>query len=376
MTNRSSQLSRSRRRFYARLAGAGALACLTAVTAAGGVASGAAGRTAGLRPVAGGHFASPVAEAAVNGSVFVVNEAGGGSVTQLKVNPTGAQATVERVLHGPNYGFSTPDAATVDGNDLYVVDRGAANGAGAGAGVSDLSVRTGNHVRVVRGPAYKFSSPDAVVADGAYLLVLNAGGSITEITTLGKLVRVIAGSKYGFDDPVAAVMAKGGLWVVNAKNNSLTEVNPANGNLVNRVATTPTNGLVTPDGITFDGTNLWVANSGNNTLSEFNGVSGKFVANRTNNLGYGMTNPGPMTFGGTYVYVVSPPGSSPMVTGIVPSTAALHFWMCNTNYPFHFTNPQAIIAAGGYLFVANQGSSTVTQMNAISGVLVGSGPIS
>jgi hypothetical protein len=356
---------------WARLTGAGVLACVAGISAAGGVASGAQSRLVSMQAAATGHFVQPVAEAAVNGAIFVVNE-GGGFVTELKLNAS-TQATFVRKLQGGAYGFSTPDAVVADGGNLYVVDRGAANG--TGAAVSEIAASTGGAVRIVRGSTYHFSSPDAIIADGPYLFVLNAGGSITEITTSGKLVRVISGISYRFDDPVAAVLAKGGLWVVNRTNYSLTEVSASNGNLVRRIATTPTNGLSAPDGVTFDGMNLWVANYGNSTLSEFNAVSGTFVANRTNSRGYGLTNPGPMTFGGKFVYVVSPPGSSPMVTGIVPSNGNMWFWMCNTNYNFKFTNPKAIIAAGGYLFVANEGSNTVTQMNAVTGVLVGQGPI-
>lgn len=353
------------RRLYAR---AVLVAAVSAASfAAGGLGSASASAT--VTP----HFAEPVAEAVVGQTVFVVNQGAGGYLSKLTILAA-HQAIFAGLLQSKNYGFSTPDAVVSDGPDLFVVSRGAPGG--AGAGVSEIAATTGAMVRIVHGGNFGFSSPDAIVADGPDLFVVNGGGSISEITTSGTLVRVIRGATYKFAHPVAAVLAKGGLWVVNAAGSSLTEVNAANGRFVSRVATTPQNGLYTPDGITFDGTNLWVANSHNNTLSEFNAVTGSFVANRTNSLGYGLTNPGPMTFGGRYVYVVSPPGSSPMVTGIVPTSAQMHFWMCNTNYNFQFTNPQAIVAAGGYLFVANEGSNTVTQMNAGSGVLVGKGPIS
>ena len=66
-----------------------------------------------------------------------------------------------------------------------------------------------------------------------------------------------------------------------------------------------------------------------------------------------------------------------MITQIVPSNpAGVEWMMCNTNYPFYFSNPQALAVYGTSVWVVNEGGAggpagnSVTQMNADSGVLI------
>jgi hypothetical protein len=44
--------------------------------------------------------------------------------------------------------------------------------------------------------------------------------------------------------------------------------------------------------------------------------------------------------------------------------------MCNTNGPYLFNNPQSAVVAGSNLWVVNEGSSSLTEMDTDSGALI------
>jgi hypothetical protein len=87
--------------------------------------------------------------------------------------------------------------------------------------------------------------------------------------------------------------------------------------------------------------------------------------------------PGPIAYGDGYFFAASPPGSSPMITQLVPSNpASLPWMMCNTNGPYKFSNPQALAVFGTDLWVVNEGGAgspkgnSLTEMNASTGDLI------
>lgn len=79
---------------------------------------------------------------------------------------------------------------------------------------------------------------------------------------------------------------------------------------------------------------------------------------------------GPITYGNGYVFAVSPPGSSPMVSQITPSPASANWMMCNTNGPYLFNNPEALVVAGSDLWVVNEGGNSLTEMDTVTGNLI------
>lgn len=348
---------------------AGLLAvAFTASLAGAGAASGAPAHAPGAVHPASltSSFSQPVGEAAVGSDLYVANWQGN-SVTEVDT----VHRTVIQVISGAAFRFDRPAAIVADGPDLFVASRGGR--------VTAFAAGTGRITKplwAVYGPPYMLMTPSAIVADGPDVFVVDAGGMLTEISTAkGTLVKVISGKVCGFDDPTAAVLAGGDLWVTNEKGNSVTAVQvnvPSPVCVVNLGG--PTYGLSAPAGIAFDKAHVWLADSGSNSVTEIMVSTHKVVQQLTSSQ-YGLTSPAPILFGGKYVYVASPPGGSPMVTAILPSGGVFEWMMCNTNYHFQFDNPQALIVVGPNIWVANEGGNSLTELNALSGILVGSGPI-
>ncbi len=329
------------------------------------------------------------------GGVLAVSTLGAGAAAGAARGPARA---------ADSYGFSWPDALAADGGDLWVAN-------GAGNSVTELDIATHLWVRTISAPLDHFNKPTAILADGSHLFVASRAGTVTELdASNGSLVRTLsakadhltgaaamafAGSnlfvvastgwvtelnaitgklvsttdKYGLDDPTALVVVEGELWITNEGSNSVTEINISKGK-VTRTVKGPTFQLLQPAGIAFDGVHLWVSDSANNSLTEVN-IFGSLV--RVVH-GYGMNVPGPITSAvtskGTYVYVSSPPGSSPMINAFPVSTLKSNWQMCNTNGPYSFVNPEALLVTGDTLWVANTGGNSLTEMYATTGFLI------
>jgi hypothetical protein len=116
---------------------------------------------------------------------------------------------VDSALSGPSrgasvgdWGFNSPDAMVLDGDDLFVANFGGA--APLTGSLTELDASTGRPVRVISSFYYQFDYPDALVAPDA--MVLDSGdlfvaddGSLTEVdAATGALVRVISSSAYQF----------------------------------------------------------------------------------------------------------------------------------------------------------------------------------
>jgi hypothetical protein len=105
-------------------------------------------------------------------------------------------------------------------------------------------------------------------------------------------------------------------------------------------------------------------------VTEITPPSGAVVRVATSDEGY-LPTPGPITNSDGYVFTASPPGSSPMITQITARTGVSNWMMCNTNGPYQFNNPQALVVAGRDLWVINEGGNSVTEMHMFTGALVG-----
>ena len=316
---------------------------LAAFTLGAGVAAGSTPRAPRhVAPRSSYGFKSPDALAVDGHDLWVANRAGN-SVTEL-TSPVGSWV---RTISAPRYRFNAPTAIVGDGGHIFVANRGGS--------VTELNAGNGSLVRTISGRKYHLSAPSAMKLDGADLFVVDSGGWLTELkTSNGSLVRAISGH---FADPTAIALAGADLWIVNTGGNSVTEIAAKSGKWVRTLAA-PSFMFNQPAGIAFDGTDLWVTNPPSNSATEIDAASAslvKVVSNSTSS--YGFDSPSAAVSAGSLVYVASPPGESPMVTAFAAKTGPAHWYMCNTNGPYHFNNPSALAVSGGTLWVANAGTS-------------------
>jgi hypothetical protein len=303
-------------------------------------------------------FNHPSALAAAGANLWVANQTGN-SITEI--NPAVKPAAWLGTYSGSAYGFSSPDGLAVYGKYLFV--------ANAGGSVTEVSAATGIPLKVISGPGYGFSHPVAVAVSGPFLLVLNSGpsggsGSLTEIDAdTGALIRVVSGSSYSFGDPVAMVASGSDLWVADESTNSVTELAIPTGALVRVVHG---GGLDAPDGIAAGSGYIWVANGavGANSVTQITAATGATRNWNNGNGNYGLGQPSAVTETAGSVYVVTPFGSSPMVTKIDEVTAYTPWFMCNTNGPYYFSNLTAITAVGSELWVASANGANYGGPNA------------
>ncbi len=197
--------------------------------------------------------------------------------------------------------------------------------------------------------------------------MLNGTGSITEIATAsGALIGTASGSPYGFHAPTGLAVADGKVFVANSTANTVTVLNAQNRSFIASLSG-PTFTFSTPIGVAFDGTNIWVTNQTGGSVTEFSPVTlAKLNVLSSSNLPM----VGPIAYGDGYVFTVSPPGSSPMVTQVIPSPASVSWMMCNTNGPYLFNNPEALAVAGENLWVVNEGGNSLTEMDTDTGDLI------
>jgi YVTN family beta-propeller protein len=312
---------------------------------------------------------SPTAAAVSGSHVFVANQAGD-SVTVIDAVTGAHVATVS----GPSFGFDRPAGLAAVGPDLFV-----ANG---GDSVTEIDADSRSLVRVVSGSPYRFSDPIAITsatgggsaagdppgATPPEVFVLSSDGSVTAISAVtGALVDTVPGSALGITSPGGLAVGGGRVFVTDRDRNSVTVLDEHTLAPVT-VLDDPRYKFRTPTGIVVHGGTVWVANAGGDSVTEFSLATNqvvRVVVDHTN-----LPTPGPVTAGDGYVFTLSPPGDSPMVSQIEPSTGKVAWMMCNTNGPYLLSNPQALVAAGSDLWVVNKDGNSLTQMDSDSGALI------
>lgn len=320
----------------------------------------------------------PFAVTTDRGDVFVVNQGADDIVELAPQATTPPTATVVRTVQGASYRFRHPVAIAADGPDVFVVNRGSS--------VTELAAATGALVRVVRGGAYDFSGPSAIAIHRGDVYVTDAvGDAVTEFSaSTGDLVKVVSAASAPadhLDDPVALAFAGAELWVVSeaggqasdAGLGAVTELSAAT-LARKRVVDATADGLVQPDGVSFDGTHLWVTDGGGYQVTELDadGDLDQVVTDSSLDQNYGFNHPSATVASGGEVYTVSPPGSSPMVTQITASTAEGNWFECDTNSPDpDFVYPTGIAVAAGSIWVTSPRANLLTQLSvALSGTAV------
>jgi len=333
----------------------GTLAVVIALVAAGSPAAwGASTRSHGLPPRSY-NFAAPTSAAVAGADLFVANGANN-SVTEMKASDGSYVVTIA----ARRYGFDAPAAIVAVGNDLFVANS-------AGNSVTEFRATGRRHVRTIRGAAYGFADPIALASSGQDLFVLNAAGSITELAIgNGALIGSASGAVYGFDVPTSLAVADGEVFVTNSADDTVTVLDAQTRAFVASLSGAPFN-FSAPTGVAFDGTNMWVTNQGDESVTEFSPTT---LAELNVLVSGNLPMVGPIAFGNGYLFAVSPPGSSPMVSQITPSPASVDWMMCNTNGPYLFNNPQAVVVAGTNLWVVNEGGNSLTEMDTVTGNLI------
>jgi outer membrane protein assembly factor BamB len=168
------------------------------------------------------------------------------------------------------------------------------------------------------------------------------------------------------------------VFVADQADNSVTEVDAANGRLVRVVAG---RGLDAPDGIAVESGNVWVADSASNAATEINAATGAAISTYSDSGGpYGFGQPSTVIGAQGNVYVMTPFGTSPMVTKVSATTGAPAWYMCNTNGPYYFSLLSAFALSGDDLWVASRSGAnsqtpaaatgSLTEMTITTGALI------
>ena len=258
---------------------------------------------------------------------------------------------------GPSYGFGSPSAIVTTGGDLFVANRSTDT-------VTELDATSHALVEYIPG----FTEPIALATGGGDLYVLNAPGSVAKVAIAdGQIVATASGSQFGFSAPLGIAVAGTDLFVTNSAANSVTTINDQTMTL-STILNGPSYKFSIPTGAAVSGGNLWVTNFGGDSATEIVAATGKVVrvvVDHTN-----LPTPGPITVGDGYVFTVSPPGVSPMVSQIEPTSGTVAWIKCNTNGPYLFSNPQAAAVYADNLWVVSKGSSSLTQMDTDTGDLI------
>ena len=301
------------------------------------------------------NFSSPTSATVAGADMFVTNGLGD-SVTEVNAS-TGAFISQ---ISGRRYKFQDPSAIEAVGTELFVANA-------AGNSVTEFSASNLKHVHIIHKARYDLADPVALTSSGPNLFILNGSGSITEVSIASrKLIGTVSGAAFGFHDPTGFALADGRIFVANPSSNTVTVVDAATRGLVG-VLSGPSYGFDWPGGVAFDGTNVWVTNPDSNSVTEISPTTLQALDVVTSsNLPWVV----PIISGDGYIFTVSPPGSSPMVSQIIPSTATVTWMMCNTNGPYDFNNPEAAAVAGSNLWIVNEGGNSLTEMDADSGALI------
>jgi hypothetical protein len=300
-------------------------------------------------------FNAPSSGAVVGANLFITNQ-GSNSVTELRSSDGSYVATISK----KQFGFDSPAAITAVGTNLFVANS-------AGNSVTEFRAAGHKHIRTIDAPGDGISNPIALASSGQDLFVLNGTGSVTELdTATGALMGTASGSAYGFNEPTGLAVADGDVFVANSEGDSVTVLSAADQTFV-ALLSGPSFAFSDPTGVAFDGSDLWVTDQGSSSVTEFSPTTLSEVNVLTSD---NLPQVGPITSGDGYVFTVSPWGSSPMVSQITVSPASVNWMMCNTNGPYLFNNPQALVVAGSNLWVVNEGGNSLTEMDTVSGDLI------
>ncbi|HUC95904.1 MAG TPA: hypothetical protein VMR76_03030 [Candidatus Saccharimonadia bacterium] len=228
--------------------------------------------------------------------------------------------------------------------------------------VSVEGTGTSSGINIISG----LSGPILTVSDGSHLWVGNyTNNSLTEINQAnGKIIRTILSPRYGFKEMGALAYDGTNIWVVNTGNNSITQINASTGAL-KRFINSPSYGFRGPAALAYDGTNIWVVNSGNKSITQINASTGKLykISKYPNQLNV----PDSIAYVNKHMWVAN--YQSNTITEINAATDSV-VRIISSPYD-DLDGPSSIKYYSNHLWIANHGgNNTVTELNASNGSLV------
>jgi hypothetical protein len=277
-------------------------------------------------------------------SIWVTNF-GSNSVTRMRASDG---ACVVNGIVQPNLSACTfnvesePIAVAFDGAYVWVANY-------ASASVTQLRARDGACNGVVNPPTATACSipvatnPRFLVSDGANIWVAIQGG--TSVYKIQASTGIVLG-RFGVGSMPSGLAFDGtNIWVANYLSNAVTQLRANDGSVVGTFS------VPSPHGLAFDGSNIWVTNDvANGTVTKLRAYDGACVSPCTFNVG---SNPIGAAFDGNNIWVTN--YSSSTVSELRASNGAL---VGTFNV---VANPAGITVDGTNVWVANTGSSQVTE---------------
>jgi hypothetical protein len=310
--------------------------------------------------ISGGNFNIPDAATSNGNDVWVANE--NNEVTELN----GSTDAVEATLAAPTYALSGCEGIATDGTEVWVTNSLGAHKNTVVGFDATTPTSAATPPTIISGAAYKFDHPGGIATNGVNVWVANEySNTVTEFPVAGGTPTVISfsGHPYNFDSPGDITYDGGDLWVTNDAGNSVTAFSAATGNEVAFLSGTgaPYH-FKDPYRITSDGTSIWVANKTGNSVTAFNAETGSVVQYLSGGA-YQFNSPTGIVADGTDVWVENGGGNS--ATEVNAYTGAVDGFVTGagsggTGPPYDFSGPEGIAIDGLNVWMANTGNNSVT----------------
>jgi YVTN family beta-propeller protein len=175
-------------------------------------------------------FHQPTGIAVGGGKVFVANRAAN-TVTVVNAATRGLVA----ILSGASYSFNAPTGVAFDGSNIWVTNQNADS-------VTELSASTLAALNVVVDTT-NLPSVGPIIFGDEYIFTLSPPGSspmVSQVTVSSPpsipWMMCNTNGPYNFNNPQAAVANGTNLWIVNEGGNSLTEMDTDSGALIRTVS--------------------------------------------------------------------------------------------------------------------------------------------
>jgi outer membrane protein assembly factor BamB len=172
-----------------------------------------------------------------------------------------------------------------------------------------------------------------------------------------------------FDAPSGLAVAGGHLWVTNEAGNSVTEINPSNGDWLHTFSRSSGYRLSRPVAITRSGADLFVANA--SSVLEMRASTGALVRLIPDQHG-DFNDPVAITSSGNVILVLNAGRPAASVAGSITELNARTGALLRTikGASFAFDNPAALTVAGPDAYVADKNDNSMTEVDVASGRLV------
>ncbi len=216
--------------------------------------------------------------------------------------------------------------------------------------------------------------PTAITVDKSHLFIVNAGNdSVTELTESGVVVRTISGSAYEFASPVAIAGDGTDLFVVNS-GGSVTEFAESNGDLV-QVISGAGYDFDDPTALVVHSGSVFVVNSDGNSVTQLSDSTGALVQviSNVSNPSYQFDDPNAIADMSGDIWVTNATGGStsdPLAGSVTEFKASTGGFVRLVEATADgLETPDGIAFDGSHLWVSDNASNQVTELSQ-SGKLV------